>query len=154
MQALSDSLKMVGAPAANLTTYDTAVASLAKNVQSQNQLGAALAANEASRAVIGMMATYSVKVPVQVGYMDVDARDVAYRAAGGDWAGAEKAMKDLSTNYTAVQAHVAQKDASLDTRIKTEIEQLGTAVTQKNAAGVKTASARVLDEIKHIEKTY
>jgi hypothetical protein len=154
LQALSDSLKMTGASAADMTAYDSAVASLAKNVESKNQIGAGLAANEASRAVISMMSAYPVKVPVEVGYMDVDARDVVYRAQGADWSGAEKAVKDLQMNYTKVQSHVAQKNANLDQKIRTEIEQLNSAVTQKNAAAVKDASTKVLDEIDNIEKTY
>jgi hypothetical protein len=154
LRALSDSLKQTGAPPASVTTYDSAVATLAKNVESKNRVGAGLAANEASRAVISMMSGYSVKVPVEVGYMDVDARDVAYHAEAGDWSAAEKSAKDLQTNYTKVQPHGAQKNTGLDQKVRTEVEQLTAAVTQKNMAAVSDASKKVLDEIDNIERTY
>jgi uncharacterized protein YoxC len=154
LQALSDSLKMAGASPADLTAYDTAVSTLAKDVASQNQLGAAMAANEANRATYSMMASHSPKVPVQVGYMEVDARGAVYHAMGGDWSGAEKAVSDLSTNYSAVQAHVAQKDASLDQKLRTEIEGLSTAVSQKNVEAVNEAAKKVTDDLHKVEKQY
>lgn len=154
LQALSDSLKTTGASTADMTAYDTAVATLAKDVSSKDQLGAAMAANEANRATYSMMATYSPKVPVQVGYMDVDTRDAVYRAMGADWSGAEKAVKDLSTSYSAVQAHVVQKDPNLDQKVRTGIDQLTTAVGQKNTTAVSDAAKELLDDVDKIEHTY
>lgn len=154
LQMLSDSLKQIGAPAADLTTYDTAVASLAKNVQAQNQMGAALAANEVSRAAISMMTPYNPRVPVAVGYMDVDARDVIYHAQGADWTKAEQAAKDLASNYSQVQAHVAQHKPDLDRTMRTQIEQLTAAVNSKNAGAARTSAGQILDEIDNIERTF
>lgn len=154
LRAMTDSIKQTGAPAAMVSAYDSAVTALAENVQRRDQIGAGLAANAASRAVIAMMADYQVKVPVEVGYMDVDARDVEYHAMADKWSAAEQSVADLRSNYAKVQAHVAQKNASLDNQIRTEIEQLSAAVTQKDAAAVRAAADKLRDEIDDIEDTY
>jgi archaellum component FlaC len=154
LQQYADSLRRIGASASDLTAYDSAVATLVQKVESRDQMGAALAANEASRAAISMMAPYNPQVPVAVGYMDVDARNVIYHAQGADWTKAEQAARDLSSNYSQVQTHVAQQKPDLDQKVRTEIERLNSAIAQKNTAAARQSANQVLDEIDDIEKTY
>ncbi len=154
LRALSDSLKQTGAATAEVTAYDSAVAKLAQNVESRDRVEAGLAANDANRAVLAMMATYSPKVPVEVGYMEAATRDVVYHAEGADWSAAEKAIKDLNSNYSSVQAHIARQDSSLNADIKTNIEQLDAAVTQKNVAAVRDAAEKVMDDVDEVEDKY
>lgn len=154
LQALADSIRQTGAPAAEVSAYDSAVAELAREVQSRDQVGAGLAANSANRAVLSMMSAYQVEVPVEVGYMEVDVRDVVYHAAADQWGEAEKAVEDMKSNYAKVQAHVAQKDSGLDNKIRAEIAQLGTTVAQKNAAATNAAAKKVNDLIDDVEDTY
>lgn len=154
LEELADSMRMANIPANQLSAYDSAVAELAQRVQNHDQVGAGLAANEASRTVVTMMADYPVEVPVAVGYMAADARDVIYHTAQDRWSDVEKSATDLRTNYSKVKAHVAEKDADLDRKISAELDQLDAAVGQKNASSARDAANKVRDEIRKIEHTY
>jgi len=154
LQMLSDSLRQAGIAAAEVSAYDSAVAALAQGVQSRDRVAAGIAANKVNRLVLGMMADYEVEVPIEVRQMKVDNRDVVYRAAAGEWGEAEKAVERMRSNYQKVQAQVAQRDANLDARVRSAIEQLGTAVQQKNEAALTTAAERVHDELEAVEGAF
>lgn len=154
LQALSDSLRQAGIAAEKVSKYDSAVATLAEQVQRRDRTRAGLAANSVNRAVLEMEADYGVDVPIEVRQMAVDNRDVVFRAAEGEWGEAQKAVERLRSNYGKVQAQVAQKDADLDARVRSAIDELDAAVKARDEASLTSASEKVRNELGAVEGAF
>jgi Mrp family chromosome partitioning ATPase len=154
LQELSAKMRQDSVPAADLATYDSAVATLASNVAKKAQLPAAMAANNAYRATLAMMSRYSTKQPPQVGLMDADARDAGYHAAAGDWSGAEKAATSFTSSYREIEPTVKSKNAQLDAQVGGHLNELDRAIKAKNAAAVTTAAKALEEDVDKIEKLY
>lgn len=147
LQSLSDSIRATGAPAAEVSAYDSAVAELAQKVERRDQVAAGMAANSVNRAVIEMMDDFRAEVPVEVRELAVETREITYRAAAGEWDAATRGVETLKSNYGSVQGRVAQRDADLDGRVRGSIDELERAVAAKDPEAVKEAAKKVHDEV-------
>jgi hypothetical protein len=111
-------------------------------------------ANRISRSINGMMAAFSTKVPIDVAYMDVAARDALYAADENRWVAAETAVAELRRRYASVQEHVKTSDPALDKTISGELDRMEKAATEKHKKTVMAIATTLLEDIDRIEKTY
>ena len=142
------------APGPEFAGYETALDSLVARVRRRDRPAALVSANQMSRVLLTITANYDLIVPVQVGYLDVAGRDAIYGAADGRWQGAASAAAELRANYAVVRAHVAQKDPTLDRRMRLRFSELDAAVSAKNGARVRVIATTLLDDVDLIEQTY
>lgn len=134
--------------------YEVALDSLIVQVKRRDRPASLQSANQMSREVVNIMGNYDLKVPVQVGYLDVAGRDAIYAAETGRWEDAVAAAAELRTNYVVVQTNVASKDPTLDRRVTRRLTELDSAVTARSAARLRAIAAKLLEDVDLVERTY
>lgn len=154
LMSAKDQLASSGIPAAAVATFGALTDSLLSAVAKKDTNPARGIANRISRAINGMMAAFSTKVPIDVAYMDVAARDALYAADEKRWPAAETAVAELRRRYATVQEHVKERAAALDKTISSELDRMEKAATEKKQKALTSLAKTLLEDIDRIEKTY